>query len=298
MKTHTIDAYDDLLPDSVRRFHSLFERFKQDLDNALDRADKEYSQHMPSKGQVCEAAFRKYLTETLGSRYSVTDGFVFDSTGQQSKQQDVIIYDDHWSIRLTPRDSDEPPIIPVESVYATVEVKKVLNSQELRDAVQNIRSFRKLVRESVGPQNVTPNKSISNLGLPDSNDIRNPYLSAIFGFKTDRSPEKVVEQLKREVAAIPVLEWPDLVILHGKGVILPYCQECGSSAAHISKITRDGHTPTYFLDRLDGAYSILGFHLLLMQHLHFTILKSINFNSMYGALCQVARFLSQAEKTR
>jgi len=287
-----------MLPDTIQRFRSLFDRFRHDLDGALERADREYSQHMPSKGEVCEAAFRKYLSETLGSRYSVTQGFVFDSTGRQTKQQDVVIFDDHWSVRLTPKDSDEPPIVPVEYVYATIEIKKTLTSGELRSAIENVRSFKSLQRERVGSQYVTPNRKIDNLGLPGNTNMLNPYFSAIFAFTADRSMNTVIEQLKREVATIPPMEWPDVVVVHKEGVILPFCATCRVSGTYIGKIALDEHTPTYLLDKLDGVYSLLGFHLLLMNHLHYSILGPLNFHEMYGMLAQVARFLAAQESAQ
>jgi hypothetical protein len=290
MNTHTIDELADLLPDTIQRFQLLFDRFRHDLDGALERADREYSEHMPSKGKVCEAAFRKYLSETLGNRYTVTEGFIFDSTGQQTKQQDTVIFDDQWSIRLTPKDSDEPSIIPVENVYATIEVKKTLNSKELRSAIKNIRSFKSLKRENIGSQYVTPNRRIANLGLPGN--LMNPYFSAIFAFTAGRSMNSIITQLKKDVSTISPDEWPDVIVVHNEGVILPFCATCKVSGTYISKIALDGHQPTYILDKLDGAYSLLGFHLLLMQHLHTSILGSLNFHEMYGALAQVARFLS------
>lgn len=295
--SHTVDLITDLLDDdTIRRFQTLFDRFRHDLDGALERASEEYPQHMPSKGDVCEAAVCKYLSETLGSRYAIAvKGHIFDSTGTQSKEQDVIIFDDYWSVRLIPRDSGEPPIIPIESVYATIQVKKTLRSGDLRDAIANIRSFTSLKREIVGPQYVTPNKSIEGLGDSSRLPVRNPYFSAIFAFTAGRSMNTVIEQLKREVADIPPEEWPDLVVVHNEGVILPFCSTCKESGIHISRIAAAGHVATYWLDELGGSYSILGFHLLLMKHLHYTILRPLNFDGMYGKLASVARFLSHVK---
>ncbi len=299
MNNHSVNLISDLLSDNtLRRFQTLFDRFRHDLDSALERADREYSQHMPSKGDVCEAAVRKYLSETLGTRYAIASGQIFDSTAATSKQQDVIIFDDYWSVRLTPRDSGEPIILPVEMVYATIEVKKTLSSTDLHKAINNIRSFKSLKRETTGPEYVTSNKSIIGLGASSKKPVRNSYFSTIFAFTAGRSMNAVIEQLKREVSDIPVEEWPDVVVVHNEGIILPYCTTCNASGAtHISEITRDGHIPTYFLDELVGSYSLLGFHLLLIQHLHYTILKPLNFHEMYGKLASVARLLSQVKQT-
>lgn len=292
METYASDFIHLLPDDTTRRLTVLFDRFRDDLDSALQRADKEYSQHMQSKGEVCEAAIRKYLSETLGNRYGVTDGLIFDAKGKQSKQQDVIIFDDHWSIRLTPKDSGEPALIPVESVYTTIEVKKTLSSSDLSEAIENVRSFKSLERAPVGPEYVTSNKQIANLGTPG--EVRNPYYSAIFAFTANRSMEAVVDQLKREVSAVPPMEWPDAVVVHNEGIILPFCVTCSTPQKYIrhtyvGKIVAEGHTPDYILDRLGREYSLLGFHLQLMRHLHYTILGPLEFIDMYSKLSYVAR---------
>jgi hypothetical protein len=287
----TLDPLND---DTLRRFRVLFNRFRRDLDSALERATKEYSQHMPSKGDVCEAAIVKYLSETLGSRYAIaSNGHVFDRTGAQSKELDIIIYDDYWSVRLVPRDSGEPPILPVESVYAAMQIKKKLTAAELRSAISNIQSFKALKRERIGTDYITPNKRLSFGGPPDPPGrvpyMHNPYFAAIFAFDAGRSMNTVLKQLKGEVTGIPSSLWPDVVVVHNEGIILPFCSECNSSGTYISKIELDGHTPGYLLDKYDGAYSLLGFHLLLMQHLHFSILGPLDFHSMYAKLAYVAR---------
>ena len=291
MKTYpTIESLSDLLPERVQRFQRLFKRFCKDLDGAFERANEEYSKHMPSKGDVCEAAVAKYLSESLGTRYAITThGHVFDATGQQSDEMDVVIFDDHWSGRLTPKDSGEPPIIPAESVYAVIQVKKSLSSKELRHAIENIRSFKILQRERVGPEYVAPNKRIIGLGEPGNQDVRNPYFGAIFAFAAGRSMNSVLEQLKREVENIPINERPDVVMVYKAGVILPFCETCRESTIHIAKIAFDGHTPNYLLDTFEDAYSLLGFHFLLLHHLHYTILIPPKLPDLYSALAYISR---------
>jgi hypothetical protein len=291
MSQQTAPSISDLVPDQILRFQALFRRFSADLDGALQRASVHYEKHMPSKGEVCEAAVRRYLCETLGNRYAVANGFAFDSQGNESQELDAIIFDDHWSVRLTPRDSNEPPYIPVESVYAAIQVKKTLSSADLRDAIDNLSSLKMLTRETVTPEFVAPNRRIQGLGKFSSQKVRNPYFTAIFAFSAGRSRETVLEQLKAEVIKRPPELWPDVIVLHKEGVILPFCQTCNTSANHIQFIASEGHELTYILDHLDGAYSLLGFHLLLMHHLHFSILAPPDFNQMYGILAEAARLL-------
>lgn len=280
----------DLLPERLQRFQRLFKRFCKDLDSAFERANEEYSKHMPSKGNVCEVAVAKYLSESMGARYAIaTHGHIFDGSGQQSDEMDVVIFDDYWSGRFTPKDSGEPPLIPVESVYAVLQVKKTLSSSELRSAIENIRSFKSLQRERVGPEYVTPNKLIKNLGFPGNQDVRNPYFAAVFAFSAGRSIETVLEQLKREVENVPAHERPDVVIVNNEGVILPFCTTCNESTIHVNQIALEGHIPSYWLDSLDGAYSLLGFHFLLLHHLHYTILTPPKLQDLYSTLAFISR---------
>ena len=286
----SIESMTELVPEQLQRFQRLFKRFCNDLDSAFERANEEYSKHMPSKGDVCESAVAKYLLESMGSRYAVaTHGHIFDGVGQQSDEMDVVIFDDYWSGRFTPKDSGEPPLIPVESIYAVIQVKKTLSSSELRTAIDNIRSFKSLQRERVGPEYVTPNKRIQNLGFPGNQEVRNPYFAAVFAFSAGRAIETVFEQLKREVENVPANERPDVVMVYKEGVILPFCATCNGSNVHVNQIALDGHIPSYWLDHFDGAYSLLGFHLLLLHHLHYTILAPPKLQDLYSKLAFISR---------
>jgi hypothetical protein len=296
MPSHSPDLLSEIFKDDILgRFQVLFERFNNDLDGALDRANREYSNHMPSKGDVCEATVRKYLRETLGMRYTVSHGIVFDELGQQSKQQDVIIFDDYWGTKLVPKDSGEPEMLPVESVYAVLEVKKTLSAFELRNSIEKISSFKKLQREKVGMQYATPNYYLGSPNTPsDELNIRNPYFGAIFSFSADRSLEAILQQLIEETKKLPSSHWPDLILVHNKGIILPFCLQCNASGPSIHTVSMPEHIPSYTLDNLGKNFSLLGFHHLLADHLHKTVLKIHDFHQLYAKLAVVSRRLRQS----
>lgn len=65
-----------------------------------------------------------------------------DPTGTLSKQIDIILYDEQVTppISLTEREA----IVPCHAVVATVEVKSKLSREELRKAVRNARSVKRL----------------------------------------------------------------------------------------------------------------------------------------------------------
>jgi len=288
---------------TLRRYQELFVSLNRSLYDALDRATTQFKEHMTSKGDVCENAVRKFLGETLGSRYAVGQGQIFDSMGNQSKQQDIIIYDDYWSRKFTPKDSAEPALIPVESVYATIEVKKTLSSEKMRDAVQNIQSFKSLKRDKTGYDYISPQIRCdsfkeSNYKKPGNLGYRNPYFSAVFVFESEAKIESVLETLKDTANRLPSSAWPDVVLIHNKGLILPFCLKCLTSGTHIENVATDGCEPSYIVDKLPNQFSLLGFYLLLMSHLQNTILRPMDYNKMYNQLSSFSRLIGNVEKSR
>jgi hypothetical protein len=79
--------------------------------------------HNLSKGEAAEESvrsfFRRYLPPSLG----VTKGQVVDSTGQRTRQLDVIIYDVAHTPMLFSSDEDGHRLVPSEGVIAVIEVK-------------------------------------------------------------------------------------------------------------------------------------------------------------------------------
>jgi hypothetical protein len=96
------------------------------------------------RGAAREKAVFDFLSKRLPARYGVGEGFVIDGEGGQSDQCDVVIYDRE----RTPCLSVEPArtIWPFESVYGVVQVKSKLTRAQLKDAVENIASFKRLSR--------------------------------------------------------------------------------------------------------------------------------------------------------
>src|SRR5882724_4680825 len=91
------------------------------------------------RGQPRETAVREFLSTRLPGRYGVGEGIVIDTSGGQSRQCDVVIYDRE----RTPILSSETAVTiwPFESVYAVAQVKSKLTRSELESAVEDIASF-------------------------------------------------------------------------------------------------------------------------------------------------------------
>ena len=72
--------------------------------------------------------------------YRAAPAFIVNAEGRVSKQIDIAIFDVLHSPPLFPHAAGV--YVPVESVYAVVEVKTKLNSIELNDAAEKIGSVR------------------------------------------------------------------------------------------------------------------------------------------------------------
>lgn len=102
--------------------------------------------HSGEKGETTESNWIEWFRMYLPNRYKVDKGVVIDSTGKQSEQIDLIIYDAQYSY-LVFRQKDKL-LIPAESVYAVFEVKQTLNKKYIEYAGNKAKSVRKLERTS------------------------------------------------------------------------------------------------------------------------------------------------------
>lgn len=105
-----------------------------------------YISHPGVKGESRENIVIEFLEKFLPKKYSITSGIIISAEGGQSKQQDIIIYDALTSPVIC---TDQYSLIPVESVYATIEVKSKFTKDELSKSVNNIRSVKELKHNSV-----------------------------------------------------------------------------------------------------------------------------------------------------
>lgn len=117
------------------------------LQHLADQSQRELAQLMPhhgERGRIAEEIIKNVLTRTLPKRFSIGTGVIFSADGQVSSQTDIVIYDNFHNTPLLSEFGS--CVFPVETVYATVEVKSVLDKRELRnsmDAIMRLRSVGK-----------------------------------------------------------------------------------------------------------------------------------------------------------
>ena len=112
----------------------------------LELARKNFS-HPGTKGDAAENVWISLFNEYLPARYTAEKAHIVDSTGQQSDQIDVVVFDRQYTPFVFKMGGQIT--IPAESVYAVFETKQTLNADNIQYAKDKIASVRKLHRTSL-----------------------------------------------------------------------------------------------------------------------------------------------------
>lgn len=130
---------------------------RKEILDAFDRAREQSRAHEVETfhGRVAEAELRKWLTGFLPGRWGVTSGYIVSpglSSSEKVPHFDVIIYDRLESpvlwIEGNPDSSQQGKslAIPVEHVYAVLEVKSRFARATVRQAIEHLADLSPLMR--------------------------------------------------------------------------------------------------------------------------------------------------------
>lgn len=152
------------------------ERFLTAIGGAIKEADDAGKvDHSGLAGQFREIVLSKMLVPILPPEVKCGTGKLTDMNGKLTKQIDIILYSKQI---LPPSLYDEKNgIFPVESCLYSIEVKSTVTSQELKLAIENARSIRKL-------------SLLPTTHLVAGDEITKPTvfpITALFGFSSDLS---------------------------------------------------------------------------------------------------------------
>jgi hypothetical protein len=108
-------------------------------------------QHRLSRGEFRENELAELLRPYIPERFGLGSGEVVNSSGQISRQQDVLITD---SVTVAPFIvSGRLGVYPIEAIVASLQVKSRLDAGELTSAIANLTSMKQLL--PIGPRPVT-----------------------------------------------------------------------------------------------------------------------------------------------
>lgn len=196
-----------------KEFHGL-EREFINLQSKMLR-DYEISKdikHPRDVGTVREVLLRAFFLENklLPRRYAVsnTSVRVASTSGHLSNEIDILFYNDCDSFTLMQR-QDVYEVLPVEYCYGAVQVKSKLSKKELKSAIDNIASFKRLRRPSASPSFVRPEDKIQDEGF-----------GIIFAYDTDMDWVDLVAELRHHAQNLDKKLLPNAVFILSKGYFL------------------------------------------------------------------------------
>lgn len=121
--------------------------------------------HPLGNGDNSEGGWKQFLEKILPKKYAVDSGFVIDCEGNISEQIDIIIYDNLYSPYIMSSGSGVK-YIPVEAVYAIVEIKPIITKAYLKYAnakVESVKRLKRTVRGVTVAGKRTPKPKLTNI---------------------------------------------------------------------------------------------------------------------------------------
>lgn len=119
----------------------------RDLSTSLERTAA--VGHSLTKGELREVDLRTALRPHIPSRFELTSGVIVNSSGRQSKQQDVIITETTETPSFIARGG--LTVQPIEAVVGTIEVKSVATPASVTDSVEKGLSVAALLPDRLRP---------------------------------------------------------------------------------------------------------------------------------------------------
>src|SRR5438132_165434 len=87
--------------------------------------------HSGEMGREHEVALQRLLEGFLPTQYGLGTGQLIDAQDGYSQQTDIVIFDQHTHPRVLSQTT--PLLFPVETVYACIEVKALMRTQDIDD---------------------------------------------------------------------------------------------------------------------------------------------------------------------
>lgn len=198
-----------------------------------------------------ENVLREYIKQLLPQKYAVGNGVITDVGGTQSKQQDFFVYDAVNSPTFLHMDSSS--IVPVESVYATIEIKSTLSKETLRQSIDNIKSVKELKITVLKNSFIVPEQY-------------NFILGTIFAYTSDSAIETIAQNVDNICKNIPKEIQPSIICILDKGLIVNVKKDKMNQIDIVPS-----NQTTWGIIKNTKEITFYLFYLILQQHLNTTI---------------------------
>jgi hypothetical protein len=224
--------------------------------------------HHGGKGNIREDAFRDFLKEYLPRKYGIGKGEIISPENRVSGELDVVIFDsDHCPLLIK---SSSHSVYPVESVYGAISMKSHLDTEELKDAYQNITSFKKII--SKNGFSYSPH-SVIEVGMEAPIPV-----TAIVAYGANRSLEAIAKQVKKLDSELDnIFLRPDFIVVVGLGIIGP--REKLRNNFNKYSIPEDEQKRCEL--RKTGRHTLMRLYMQLLDELNSIQLKPLNLQAYF-----------------
>lgn len=246
--------------------HKIREIWGMLANQMLERFSKSPVPHRGERGSQREFLVIDYLNRFLPHRFGIIQqGTVIDSSGTQSKNIDIVIYDKV----VTPIfEYEESKLIPCEGVVAIGEVKTTIDSEsKFRAVLEQLESVHRLDRhmgysnDEVAVHGAHGHIKMEKVG-EDLPTLDHRIFSFIFTYNTLTS-ESVTECLDGYCKEKPIRYWPNVYVA-AKDFLVSY--HLGPEPAPLRSFP-DGAVGFYVTDPEEKDRVVLLFSTLLLDAL-------------------------------
>lgn len=213
-------------------------------------------EHNGLKGTIREDKLKEYLSKLFPTKYAIGNGVIVDANETQSRQQDFIIYDNFNSPKLMETESVQ--VIPIESVYATIEVKSTLTVDELEKSIKNIESVKKLEKTKPFSSPLIISPII-------------PPICMIFAYTSDTSLNNIVKKIDEFNNSIDIKNRLSIVCILDKGLIFGINRH---GFKEIEIVPTDNTILVTHEDKLENNLYL--FYLLMMTAINNIVMPPVN----------------------
>lgn len=137
-------------------------------------------QHQGIKGGFNENELSDLIKEIIPTKYIITKGIIENSSGKQSNETDIIIYDNDVLPYYIKNDLS---FIPIEAVKYIFEVKSTLNSNELKTTIKKFSNYHEMNGKSptvlFAYSSDMQGNELSRYRKNDKNFFTNPKISVL-----------------------------------------------------------------------------------------------------------------------
>jgi hypothetical protein len=222
-----------------KEFAAIAAKLKSDFERSANLP------HQGVKGHAREVAVVKdYLRPKLARRYSIGSGLITDATGQFSKQQDIVVFDDFNFPVL--QDFEDDSLYFAEQVLAVIEVKSTFRRESIKDLIASA-------------------ASISELGHNGSTRGSSSFVFG-FGYKSDLSLAQIRDYAQQQIHENKS-GWGvgAIIILEDKEGAAGIVSNADQHQTWTVKVNAEQQDPTALIKAKSVGHALFLFNLLLQE---------------------------------